>query len=157
MNEHDLKSKNRNMAVNNQISIVYSCKNFFNRTLVNHCIITLVQTNLLGKKMKRVLYSIFCGTILVVGYFLFLAILYQIRPISFGTLAILLKPINLPYDIYKSIFGFYVGNPMVVKVFNIVCAILLYSIPCYLVFTVFEKMKKSNINGSELPPEPPIF
>jgi hypothetical protein len=107
--------------------------------------------------MKRTFYSIICGTILVVGYFSFLAILYQIRPISFDTLSMLLKPINLPYDIYKSIFGFYVGNPMFVKVLNIISAILLFSIPFYLVFTVIEKFKKSNVNGIEQPPEPPVF
>lgn len=107
--------------------------------------------------MKRILISILCGVALVFGYYIFLGFLYQIYPVSFETLATLLLPLNLPYDIYKSIFGFYYGSPMVVKVLNFAAAILLYSIPFYLVLTFFAKMKKSKIQPTEKPPEPPVF
>jgi hypothetical protein len=108
--------------------------------------------------MKRILISILCGTALVFGYYFFLIILYQVYPVSFATLATLLLPINVPYNIYKSIFGFYYGNPTVLKVLDFAVAILLYSIPFYLVLTFFAKMKKkSKVQGIENPPEPPIF
>jgi len=80
--------------------------------------------------MKRILISILCGAFLVFGYYLFLILLYQIYSVSFDTLATLLLPINVPYNIYKSIFGFYYGNPTVVKVLNFAAAVLLYSLPC---------------------------
>ena len=107
--------------------------------------------------MKRILISILCGAALVFGYYVFLALLYQIYPISFDTLATLLLPLNVPYNIYKSIFGFYYGSPTVVIVLNFVVAVLLYSIPFYLVLTLFAKMKKSKVQGTENPPEPPVF
>ncbi len=107
--------------------------------------------------MKKILISIFCGTILVFGYFLFLAVLYQIYPISFDTLAILLIPLNLPYSIYQKVFGFYYGNPMVVKILNFAGAIILYSIPFYLILAWFEKIKKNKTQFSDKPPEPPFF
>ena len=107
--------------------------------------------------MKRILISILCGAFLVFGYYLFLILLYQIYSVSFDTLATLLLPINVPYNIYKSIFGFYYGNPTVVKVLNFAAAVLLYSLPFYLALTLFAKMKKSKAQGNENPPEPPIF
>ncbi len=107
--------------------------------------------------MKRILISILCGAALVFGYYAFLILLYQVYPVSFETLATLLLPINLPYNIYKSIFGFYYGNPTVVKVFNFVAAILLYSVPFYLILTLYARVKKSKVQGTENPPEPLIF
>lgn len=107
--------------------------------------------------MKRILISMLCGAAFFLGYYGFLILLYQVYPVSFETLATLLLPINLPYNIYKSIFGFYYGDPTVVKVFNFVGAVLLYSIPFYLALTLYAKIKKSNVQATENPPEPPIF
>ena len=107
--------------------------------------------------MKRILISILCSAALVFGYYAFLILLYQIYPVSFDTLAKLLLPINLPYNIYKSIFGLYYGNPSVVKIFNFVAAVLLYSIPFYLVLTLYARTRKSKVQGTENPPEPPVF
>ena len=108
--------------------------------------------------MKRILISILCGAALIFGYYFFLIILYQVYPVSFDTLATLLLPLNVPYNIYKSIFGFYYGNPIVVKVLNVAAAVLLYSIPFYLALIFFGKLRKeSKAQGIENPPEPPIF
>lgn len=107
--------------------------------------------------MKRIIISILCSAALVFGYYFFLGLLYQIYRVSFGTLAVLLLPLNVPYNIYKSIFGLYYGNPMVVKVLSFAVDILLYSIPFYLVLTLFAKLKKSKVQATEKPPEPPVF
>ncbi len=107
--------------------------------------------------MKNILISLACGTALVFGYYFFLAFLYQIHPISFDTLATLLLPLNLPYNIYKSMLGLYYGNPIVVKILNFAVDILLYSIPFYLVLNYLAKRKKTKSHKIENPPEPPIF
>jgi len=107
--------------------------------------------------MKNILIALACGAVLVFGYYFLLIILYQIYPINFDNLTILLLPLNLPYNIYKSIFGLYYGNPLVVKILNFAVAIILYSIPFYLVFTYFTKKKNAKSQRLEMPPNPPIF
>lgn len=110
------------------------------------------------RNMKRIIISILCSAALVFGYYYSLAILYQMYQISFDTLMRLLLPINLPYNIYKSIFGFYYGDRNLVKVLNFGGAILIYSIPFYLLLTVFDKRRrKSDFQEIKNPPEPPIF
>ena len=107
--------------------------------------------------MKNISISLACGTILVFGYYFFLGLLYQIYPISFDTLATLLLPLNLPYNIYKSVFGLYYGNPLVVKVLNLTVAILIYSIPFYFILNYFARKRTPVNQNIENPPEPPIF
>ncbi len=108
--------------------------------------------------MKRLIISIICSAVLVFGYFYSLSLIYQIFHVSFDTLATLLLPINLPYDIYKSIFGLYYGDPYKVKVLNFVADVIIYAIPFYLALTIFDKMKKkSKVESTHSPPEPPVF
>jgi hypothetical protein len=108
--------------------------------------------------MKRILIAILCGAALVGGYFLFLAVLYQIYPVSFDTLRKLLVPLNFPYEIYKRIFGPYYGSPTEVKILNSIAAVLIYSVPFYLGLTFLAKMRKNSVaEKTEKPPEPPIF
>ena len=108
--------------------------------------------------MKRILISILCSAALVFGYCFSLAVLYRVYPESFDSLTTLLLPINLPYNIYKNIFGFYRGDPLIVKVLNFAADILLYSVPFYLALTFFAKIKKeSKVQAVENPPEPPRF
>lgn len=108
--------------------------------------------------MKRILISIFCSAALVCGYFLFLAILYQVHQVSFETLLTLLIPLNFPYYIYQKIFGLYYGDPRIVKMLNFMAAVILYSIPLYGVLTVISKIRengKTQVN--ENPPNPPFW
>ena len=108
--------------------------------------------------MNRFLISIISGTLLVFGYFILLGVLYRLFHLSFETLAKLLIPLNLPYDIYKSIFGIYYGNKTLVKILNFAGAILIYSIPFYLALAIFDKFrKKTEIEKIENPPKPPTF
>lgn len=108
--------------------------------------------------MKRLLISVLCSAGIVFGYFFLLVILYQLFQISFDTLALLLTPLNIPYNIYKSIFGLYYGNPNHVKILNYAALISICALPFYLIFTLYDKIKKTSENQSaNSPPEPPAF
>lgn len=108
--------------------------------------------------MKRILIAFVCGVVLVQGYFLFLGVLYQIYPIRFNNLHILLIPLTFPYEIYKKIFGLYHGSPTDVKILNFIAAVLIYSVLFYLGLTFLAKLRKNSVaEKTEKPPEPPIF
>lgn len=108
--------------------------------------------------MKRALSALLCGILLVAGYFGVIVILYRVFQLRFETVAVLLKPLNLPYDIYKMIFGFYYGDRTVVMVLNQLANVFLYSFVFYLIFTIYARIKREKkINGIETPPEPPAF
>ena len=108
--------------------------------------------------MKRIIISILCGAGLVLGYFIFLVLLYGIFGLSFETLAVLLKPLNLPYDIYKNLVGPYYGSRTVVGVLNTAAAVILYSIPFYLILTIRARLSENASKGLLAdPPAPPQF
>lgn len=71
----------------------------------------------------------------MIGYFVLLGVLYQVFQLKFSTVMTLLEPINFPYNIYKIIFGFYRGDPRVVKVLTLAADIIICAIPFYLLFT----------------------
>jgi hypothetical protein len=108
--------------------------------------------------MKRALLSLLCGITFVVGYFIVVIILHQIFQVNLQTVALLLTPLNLPYDIYKKIFGLYYGNRTVLLIGNQVCNVLIYSAIFYFIFVQYAKFKKKNeIKGIGVPPPPPNF
>jgi len=108
--------------------------------------------------MKRVLLSLLCGTCLLFGYFISLALLQALFDLRLETIAALLQPMNLPYGIYKRVFGLYYGDRRVVMILNQVANILLYSAVFYFIFTQYAKLKNKNQpKGIETPPDPPTF
>jgi hypothetical protein len=109
--------------------------------------------------MKRFFLSILCAAALMFGYFIFVVLLGTLlHPVNIDTVRTLLQPLDFPYTIYKSIFGLYYGSATLVKVLNYSVALLLYSIPFYVIFTLFAKRKEQiKIQGTESPPEPPKF
>lgn len=109
--------------------------------------------------MKRLLLSLVCGIVSVVGYVFLVAILLRVFKLSHETLLRLLIPLNIPRYIYENILGFHIGKPNSVNItIEIAAMVLTYSIPFYLAFTLYAKvMKKSKTKEIQLPPEPPIF
>jgi hypothetical protein len=108
--------------------------------------------------MKRALLSLLCGIAFVVGYFIVVITLHLVFQINLQTVALLLNPLNLPYGIYKKIFGLYEGNQTVLLIGNQVCNVLIYSAIFYFIFAQYANFKKKNeIKGVEVPPPPPNF
>lgn len=108
--------------------------------------------------MKRILISFICGTTLFSGYYFFLFIFFQVYRVEINTLLTLLMPISLPAEIYRSISGVYLESEVAVIILNLTGSILIYSIPIYLVLTLYGKLKKKpKVKGMENPPEPPVF
>lgn len=108
--------------------------------------------------MKRVLNSILCAAGFIIGYFIFIVILNKLHPLSIHTLLTLLEPLDIPYRTYESFYGLHSDNKGLLHILNFTADILIYSIPFYLILTLFNKLKpKSNVQEIQNPPEPPIF
>lgn len=108
--------------------------------------------------MKRVLLSLLRGIAVVIGYLALVPFLHGFLNLRDETVALLYEPLNFPYVIYEMIFGSSNDDRTIVMLLVETANVLMYSIPFYLIFTLYAKFKrKSEIKGTATPPEPPIF
>lgn len=115
--------------------------------------------------MKRLLFSLFCGFVLVLGYLGLVNIIYAAfrlcgYVISDQILKTMLFNLYIPEYIYQSILGFRSGKSTWLKIIiEILAVIVIHSIPFYLIFTLYSKIKKTpqKNEGIRMPPPPPQF
>lgn len=114
--------------------------------------------------MKRILLSLLCGTGFIITYFLMLYVLIEVFDISEKTIAWTAIPFGLPKVIYidilqqKPISSDEEGKIVIGILLYILFNGILYSIPFYLLFTLFAKLnKKHQVKGIEEPLAPPTF
>lgn len=98
------------------------------------------------------------GAAFVFGYFILIGLLHQQLQLSFETVEVLLLPLKLPYNLYKTVFGLYYAHPYWLTIINFIADVLIYSALFYSIFTFFARRNtKRPIEGTETPPKPPVF
>lgn len=108
--------------------------------------------------MKRILLSLLCGIIFLVGYLFVIYLLDDFFEVENETIVFLIQPLNFPYEIYKKLFGIYYGRRVVVSTVSLISIVLMLSGLSYLILALYARLtKKSEIISSEIPSEPPKF
>jgi len=106
--------------------------------------------------MKRVLLSIAISFVFVVFYLLVLFVLFVYNNKNGVGSTAILYPITLPNAVYGYFFPRNFSSAGMPKWLFFISNVLIYSIPFYLLLTLFSKLRK-NKSPSPEPPPPPAF
>ncbi len=106
--------------------------------------------------MKRVLLSIAMAVVFVVIYLIVLLVLFIFNNQTGVGNTAFLYPVTLPNSIYNYFFRQNISDPAMPKWIFLISNVVLYSIPFYLLLTLFSKRRKNKLPSTE-PPPPPTF